>query len=90
MNDRTKTIIICSAVILFGIIVKVLPIFYSWQGQNFLDKKDYVKAHSALKKAYNLNRSNKDIRYFYVQSLNHLSPNVEVQKEVFYTNKLNV
>ncbi len=83
MNDRTKTIIICSAVILFGIIVKVLPMFYSWQGQNFLAKKDYVKAHSALKKAYTLNRGNKDIRYFYVQSLNHLSPNVEVQKEVF-------
>ena len=82
-SDRIFTVIVCSAAILFALIVKVMPYYFYIQGKNVFQKANYVKAHSYLKRAYNFNKNDKDYRYYYVQSLLHLSPSIEVQKEVF-------
>lgn len=82
-NDRKITIFICIFAILFGVTVKLLPHFYFLSGKNALNKQDYVAAYKNLKNAYSIDKKNKDYRYFYVQTLLNLSPNVSVQKELF-------
>lgn len=82
-NDRIITIFLCTAAILFGIAFKMLPSYYYWQGNNYLKKQDYVNAYKNLRKAYSWNKNNKDYRYYYVQSLLHLTPTLSVQKEIF-------
>ena len=82
-TDRIITIFICTAAIIFGISVKAMPVYYFKKGKTLLEQQKYVKAYSSLKKAYKLNKNNKDYRYYYLQSLLNLSPNIQVQKEVF-------
>lgn len=82
-SDRNITIFICSAAIIFGIIFKALPVFYYKQGSSYLKNKEYVKAYHSLKNAYNLDKHNKDYRYYFVQVLSNLSPTLTVQKEMF-------
>ncbi len=81
--DRFITVFICSFAIIFAFIVKVMPVYFYVQGKKYLEKQDFVKAHSNLKSAYNLDKNNKDYRYYYVKSLLGLSPSFAVQKEVF-------
>ena len=82
-SDRNITIFICSAAILFGVIFKALPLFYYKQGSSYFKNRDYVKAYHSLKKAYNLDKHNKDYRYYFVQILSNLSPTLTVQREMF-------
>lgn len=82
-KDRKFTVIICSIAILFAIVVKSAPAYYFNTGNTALKKQDYVKAHKNLRNAYNLNKNNKDYRYYYVQCLLNLSPTITVQKEMF-------
>lgn len=43
-NDRRTTILICLFVIVFGVVFKLMPTFYYWQGQSSLKKENYVAA----------------------------------------------
>jgi tetratricopeptide (TPR) repeat protein len=82
-KNRILSIIIWSILILFALVVKVAPKYYFSKGETLLKKHDYVSAHNYLKKAYTLDKKNKDYRYYYVQSLLNLSPTQVVQKEMF-------
>ena len=82
-SDRTITIFICTTAILFGIAAKIMPGYFYKQGKMYLDKKEYVKAYINLKRAYTLDKKNKDYRYYFVKDLNNLTPSVEVQKLMF-------
>ena len=48
-NDRRTTILICLFVIVFGVVFKLMPTFYYWQGQSSLKKENYVAARKYLK-----------------------------------------
>lgn len=80
-NNSLKIFIF--GIILFGIIFKLAPIYYYHQGRSFIKKENYTKARNCLKNAYFFDQNNKDIRYYYVQSLTKLKPTIDVQKEVF-------
>lgn len=82
-SDRILTILICTFAIIFGIVFKLMPSYYYWQGQNYYKKQDYVKARKNFKNAYFFNQHNKDYRYYYVKTLMHLSLTTTVQKELF-------
>ncbi len=82
-RDRQLTIIICSFAIIAGIVFKLMPSYYYWQGHNYYKKQDYVQARKNFKNAYFFNKHNKDYRYYYVKTLKHLSPGATVQKEIF-------
>lgn len=82
-NDKQITILICTIAIIFGVIFKLMPSYFYWQGQKEYKKQEYVKAHKYFKNAYNINKNNKDYRYFYVKTLTHLKPTLIVQKEIF-------
>ena len=82
-NDRIITIIICALAIITGIVFKLMPSYYYMQGQNFYKKQDYVKAYNNFKKAYLFDKKSKDCRYYYVKTLEQLTPTPTVQKELF-------
>lgn len=82
-NDRLITIFICVCAIIFGLVYKFMPQYYFMQGNKFLKQQNYVKAYTSLKKAYSLNKADKEYKYYYVQSLLNLKPTLTVQKEVF-------
>ena len=82
-RDRIIIILICVSAIIFGIVVKILPSYYFNLGKTQLDKQNYVEAYNNLKKAYSFDHTNKDIRYYYVESLSHLVPSIMIQKELF-------
>lgn len=82
-SDRIFTILVCILAVLFAIVVKLLPPFFYFQGNINFKRANYVKAHNFYKKAYNFDKNNTDYRYYYVQSLLHLSPSISVQKEIF-------
>ena len=63
-SDRILTILICTFAIIFGIVFKLMPSYYCWQGQNYYKKQDYVKARKNFKNAYFFNQHNKDNRYY--------------------------
>jgi len=83
-----KMILIFFIILLIGLLCKLLSAsFISKQyfnkGYSYYKQKDYVKSFYYLKKAHKLNSKNIDYRYYYVESLIHLSPSISVQKEVF-------
>ncbi len=82
-KNKTFKAIICSAAILFAIIVKSLPAIYFHLGSNALKNNNYVTAYKSLKKAYHLDKNNKDYKYAYVQALLKLNPIPAIQKQVF-------
>lgn len=82
-NDRQFTIFICTIAIIFGIVFKLMPSYFYWQGQKEYKKQEYSNAHKYLKNAYNFSKHNKDYRYYYVKTLTHLKPTLTVQKEIF-------
>lgn len=81
--NKTIITLLCIIILVFGIFHKPIYEIEFKQGQKFLKEQSYVKAYKSLKKAYNLNKSNKNYKYYYVQSLKHLSPTYTIQKEVF-------
>lgn len=82
-TDRQLTILICTIAIIFGIVFKLMPSYFYWQGYNNYKNQNYPQAHKYLKKAYDLNKKNKDYRYYYVKTLKHLKPNLTIQEELF-------
>ena len=82
-SGRFITILICTFAIAFGLFFKLLPVFFFWQGQNYLEKQDYVKAFKSLQIAYKFNPKNKNYKYYYVKALQNLTPTVKVQKYLF-------
>lgn len=82
-NNRKTTIFICTFAIVFGIVFKLMPSFYYWQGQNAFKQEDYVQARKNFKNAVFFNPHNKDYRYYLVKSLENLSPSLTIQKEMF-------
>ena len=82
-NDRKTTIFICTFAIVFGIVFKLMPSFYYWQGQNAFKQEDYVQARKNFKNAVFFNPHNKDYRNYLVKSLENLSPSLTIQKEMF-------
>lgn len=82
-NDRRTVVLICLFAIIFGVVFKLMPSFYYWQGQSALKKEDYVSARKNLKNAVFLNPHNKDYRYFFVKALINLTPSYTIQKEIF-------
>ena len=51
-NDRKTTIFICTFAIVFGIVFKLMPSFYYWQGQNAFKQEDMFKHEKTLKMLY--------------------------------------
>ncbi len=82
-RDRLITIIICTAIIITGILYKSAPMIYYKKGRALLDKQDYARARYNFQKSYFFDNKNKDNRYYYVQALIHLPPDISVQKELF-------
>lgn len=82
-KDRKLVVAICTLAVLFAVVIKCAPAYFFTQGKMYLKKQDYVNAYGNLKNAYNLDKSNKDYRYYYVQALLQLSPNITVQKALF-------
>lgn len=60
-----------------------LPDIYTDLGQNAYEKGDYQNAYVNLKTALNLNRKNRNARYYYVQTLLKFSPTLAVQEELY-------
>ncbi len=89
-NDRIITVLICLFAIVFGITIKLMPVYYYKRGQSYLKQQDYVKAYKNLKQACNLDKKNQNYRYYYVQSLSNLNPTIKVQKEMFLLSTDNI
>lgn len=78
--------------IIFGIILiiftavfeEILPNIFFNMGKEAYQQKNYQKAYSMLYIANRLNSYNKDLRYYYAQTLIKLPPTLEVQRELFY------
>ena len=69
---------------------KMLPDIYLNAGQKAYDNKNYQEAFSSLKTAVKLAPKNKDIRYYYVQTLVKLPPTLDVQKELYKISQVNL
>lgn len=83
MKKLLAIIILLIATILFFIVFRFIPNFYFQAGKNDYLNQNYPAAYKSLKSAYNLNPGNMDIRYYYIQTLLKLSPNLDIQKSVY-------
>lgn len=82
-SNHFISIFICAICILIAIIFKLLPNYYFFKGERYLEQQDSIKAYNYLKKAYLLNKNNKNYKYYYVKALLNLPPTFAMQKEVF-------
>lgn len=82
-------ILVLIAVLLLYVGGKLLPDFYLNLGKNDYNKKDYVSAYKELKIAVNLSPGNRNIRYYYVQTLINLIPTLKIQKELYKISQVN-
>jgi len=81
-----KRIIAVSLISLLLIIVSfksIVPAVFLSIGKSFYESKNYTGAHNILKIALDFNNKNRDLRYYYVQSLIKLEPTIEMQKELY-------
>ncbi len=81
-----KRIIAVSLISLLLIIISfksIVPAIFLNIGKGFYEGKNYNTAHKIFKIALDFNSKNRDIRYYYVQSLIKLEPTLEVQKELW-------
>ncbi len=78
-----KAFLLITVALVVIITVKALPAIFFNIGKSALDKKDYKTAYTNLEKAKIFSPGNKDYRYYYVQALINLSPDVSIQKKVF-------
>lgn len=74
---------VCAAAIIFGVGYKAIPGVSFNLGKEHFKKGQYVEAYKDFKRAYSFDATNKNYRYFYVKSIQHLSPSLNIQKEVF-------
>lgn len=89
MKKILNVILILVFVVLFYVIFKCLPDFYLNSGKSSYLKKDYTTAYKYLKTAILLSPGNRDIRYYYVQTLVNLKPTFEIQKEIYKISQIN-
>lgn len=89
MKRFRTSIFILIIVFLIYIIGKLLPDFYLNLGKNNYANKDYLSAYKNLKIADTLSPKNRDIRYYYVQTLINLNPTLEIQKELYRISQVN-
>lgn len=82
-------ILVLIAILLLYIGGKLLPDFYLNLGKNDYIKKDYVSAYKNLKIAVTLSPGNRDVRYYYVQTIINLEPTLEIQKELYKISQIN-
>lgn len=82
-TDRFITILICIVAICFGAFYKFAPMYYYKLGHKYLKSQELVKSYTNFKKAYNLNKTNKNYRYYYVKSMYVMPANLTIQKEMF-------
>lgn len=75
--------ILLIAIVIIVIVWKATPAVLLGFGKADLKKQNYVSATKKLEKAYSLDKTNKDIRYYYVQALVNIKPTIKVQKEIF-------
>lgn len=82
-RDKILTALICISAIIFGIVVKCLPSYYLSKGQEKIKQNNYVAAYEYLQKAYLWNKSDKNIRYYYVLAMTKLIPTMTIQEELY-------
>lgn len=89
MKRTINIFLILIFVFLFYVLFKFLPDFYLNLGKTDYLNKSYVSAYKNLRKALILSPKNRDIRYFYVETLIKLKPTLEVQKELYSISQSN-
>lgn len=85
LNNRKIITLIFVVVLSFLIYVlkNLIPGYYFNVGKNYYLEKNYKKAYEYLNKAFFLNSKDKDVRYYYVQTLIKLPADLDVQKKLF-------
>lgn len=83
-------IIILIATIIFLTVFRFIPNLYLNAGKTDYLIKNYPSAYKSLKIAYKLNPENRDIRYYYIQTLVKLPPTLDIQKAVFDLSQTNL
>lgn len=89
MKRILSAILILISISLLYVLFKLLPDFYLNSGKNNYINKDYIAAYKDLKTALILSPGNRDIRYYYVQTLINLKPTLEIQKELYEISQVN-
>lgn len=89
MKRILNTALILIFAFLLYVVFKFLPDFYLDLGKNAYQNKDYVSAYKDLKTAVIFNPKDRDIRYYYVQTLINLKPALEIQRELFRITQAN-
>ena len=82
-SDRFCIILICAVSLFFGAFYKFAPMYYFKQGHSYLKNHEYSNAYENFKKAYKLNKFNKDYKYYYVKSMYVMPATLNIQKEMF-------
>lgn len=89
-----KRIIAISSVIVIAFVIylvnSLIPGIYFNIGRDFYVQNRYQDAYKALKTSIMLNGTDKDCRYYYVQTLTKLPPTLEIQKELFNVSQMNL
>lgn len=89
MKRILVSILILFFTFLLYVVFKLLPDFYLDLGKNDYLNKDYISAYKNLKTALIFSPKNRDIRYYYTQTLINMKPTLEVQKELFKISEVN-
>lgn len=91
---KNKRIIAIVLILIIAVFVwvfgKMLPDIYSNLGQKNYAEGNYTEAYSDLKTAVFLSPKNRNARYYYVQTLISLRPNLNVQRELFNISQANL
>ena len=76
-------ILVISIAFVIYLINGLIPSIYASLGKEAYAKKNYPKACKLLKTALKFNHNDRDIRYYYVETLIKLPPTLDIQKELF-------
>ena len=82
-------LIVLTAIVFFSI-HNLIPSFYLNLGKEAYIHKDYKKAYNLLGKAILLNSTDRDVRYYFVQTLIELPPTLEIQKSLYEVSQVNL
>lgn len=83
-------VLVLIIILLAFIFVKLVPDVLLNIGKAAYNQNQYLKAYKVLKPAIRIQPRNRDIRYYYTQTLINLSPVLEVQKELFNISEANI
>ena len=85
----SAALILSTAFVLYAI-KSIVPNIYLNLGKSAYENKDYASAYKNLKTALILNSKNRDVRYYYVETLLNLRPTFEIQKELYKISQTNL